>query len=288
MNNLTITLIRSDGQTLILGGETWGVTFLSGIDAPNMSVYSENLATEDGNFVTGKRIGDRTIKVKSQLKNRHNNNLFRNKTVSFFNPKKTYKFIVKFQGTERWINCELDKVIIPSAQNYKALEFAIDLYCANPFFKSMDNFGKNLASEQSGFAFPYIDFDGDEEWQAIKPYASVYNFASETIIVNNGDVDTFCIAVIEFTSTVTNPKITKDSGFVRVVGTFEVTDVLVIDFEKGSVEKNGINVSNMVDRMSTFYGMALNIGDNTIGYDADDGQNAMDVTVYYNNQYLGV
>ena len=64
-------------------------------------------------------------------------------------------------------------------------------------------------------------------------------------------------------------------------------DAIDMDFvsQPPRITKNGANYVGHCDRTSSFTEMILKRGDNTIQYDADNGSNHMNVTVYYNKQY---
>ena len=93
---------------------------------------------------------------------------------------------------------------------------------------------------------------------------------------------------INFSGHAVNPKIYKDNYYVRILGNFYEGDVVVIDFENCTIRKNDVNWIQHIDRSSTFTEMGLNIGDSTIGFEADDGDGNMAVFVYYNKLYLGL
>ena len=60
---------------------------------------------------------------------------------------------------------------------------------------------------------------------------------------NDGDVDTYCKAVISANGEVTNPKITINDNYVRIIDTMQENDIIIIDFTQNppTVKKNGIN-----------------------------------------------
>lgn len=93
---------------------------------------------------------------------------------------------------------------------------------------------------------------------------------------------------INFTGHAVNPKIYKDNYYVRILGTFSEGDIVLIDFENCTIRKNGTNWIQYIDRSSTFTQMGLELGDNKIGFSADDGDGNMAVYVYYNKLYLGL
>ncbi len=99
-----------------------------------------------------------------------------------------------------------------------------------------------------------------------------------------------CRAVIEAFGEVTNPKLFNKDKYIRVLDTLHNGDVLEIDLvsEPISIKKNGVNCIGKVDRTSSFNDMTIQLGDNIIGYTADNGDTNLACTVYYNERYLGL
>lgn len=120
--------------------------------------------------------------------------------------------------------------------------------------------------------------------------AGAYSFSNVVDIVNDGDVETYLRVVINANGSVTNPAIHKDGKYVKILGTLKQDDVVEIDFNQRppSVTKNGENIINLSDRTSSFTGMQLDVGINQISYGADDGENNMSVSVYFEKRYLGI
>ena len=46
-----------------------------------------------------------------------------------------------------------------------------------------------------------------------------------------------------------------------------------------------MNIMGATDRTSDLSEMQLNVGDNVIGYSADDGDSSMEVSIFYNKLY---
>ena len=250
MASVYIKFIRSDNKTFILGTGSWRILSngLQGVDFPSFSVYSEKNAIGDGALLSGKRVDDRDIQIEAKSIDPTNNRAIRDATISFFNPKYSFKLYITYMGVTRWIEGELSGFKCPSENIHRPMKLTVKFYCKDGFLKSVDDFGKDIASISPGFGFPYI--------QTVSPvipvYASIYNYNQE------------------------------------IIDTFEDGDDLVIDFENCTIYKNGVNWIQYIDRSSTFTDMGLGIGDSTMGFEADDGDAYMAVFVYYNKLYLGM
>ena len=286
-NMVLIKLIRSDQKTFVLGTGAWRILSkgLQGIDFPNFSVYSDKNGVGDGALLSGKRIDDRDIQIKCRSVDPKSNQVIRETTLSFFSPKYSYKIYITYQGITKWIEGELEALSCPSENIYRPMELTVKFYCKDPLLKSVVDFGKDISSIKGGFGFPYIECVTEK---VIPCYASIYSYNHEVVINNDGDAMTYPRVTINFTGHAVNPKIYKDNYYVRILGTFSEGDIVLIDFENCTIRKNGTNWIQYIDRSSTFTQMGLELGDNKIGFSADDGDGNMAVYVYYNKLYLGL
>ena len=158
-NMVLIKLIRSDQKTFVLGTGAWRILSkgLQGIDFPNFSVYSDKNGVGDGALLSGKRIDDRDIQIKCRSVDPKSNQVIRETTLSFFSPKYSYKIYITYQGITKWIEGELEALSCPSENIYRPMELTVKFYCKDPLLKSVDDFGKDIASIKGGFGFPYIE-----------------------------------------------------------------------------------------------------------------------------------
>ena len=286
-NLVLVKVIRSDSKSFLLGTLPWRILSdgLTGIDAPNFSVYSDKNGVGDGALLSGKRIDDRDVQIKCRNLDTANNASIRSAALSFFSPKYSYKLYITYQGITRWAEAELEAISCPSQNIHRPMTLTVKFYCKDGFLKSVDDFGKDIASISAGFGFPYIECTSPK---AIPCYAGIFNFNQEVVITNDGDAMTYPRVTINFKGAVRNPKIYKNDFYVRIIDSFNQGDVVNIDFENCTITKNGVNWIQYIDRSSTFTEMGLDLGDSTIGFEADDGDSNMAVYVYYNKLYLGL
>lgn len=288
-----IKFVRDDKATYEIGGayrddNDWIITELSGIDYPDIETFSETEAVSDGSIITGTHITGRSIRVKANVKNKSLNDVCRRLALRFFNQKRTFALYITYMGLERWIEGIIDGQSIPSGNVYQSQTLDITFFCAKPFFKSVDNYGKNIAAITPMFAFPYITTYKDDD-KFIPVISAYYNLARNVNVSNDGDVETFMQVIIKIIGTVTNPMITKDeTKFVKVLGTYHEGDVINIDMVNLDVTINGEKSLHKLDKASSFTDCAIVPGDNTIGFDADDGHDYMEVNVFYNKLYMGI
>ena len=113
-------------------------------------------------------------------------------------------------------------------------------------------------------------------------------------IYNTGDVA--CGMKIQFKAlaTVVNPSLfnVNTREYFKINKTMEAGEIITVTthFQNKRVElnKNGVvsNAFNWIDLNSTF--LQLEPGDNFFRYDADEGIDNLEVSIYYTPQYLGV
>ena len=113
-------------------------------------------------------------------------------------------------------------------------------------------------------------------------------------VLNKGDVATGMRIQFKALATVENPSLfnvnTRD--YFKINKIMEAGEVITVNthFQNKKVElnKNGVisNAFNWIDFQSTF--LQLDPGDNLFRYDADEGLGNLEVSIYFNPQYLGV
>lgn len=282
-----IRIVRSDSKEFNIDGTDWRIPSdgLDGFGTYENDITTVDNAVGDGGIIASDRIApkDRTIVAKSR--NPVLNDILRRVALSFFNSKFEYKLYITYMGVTRWCEGKIYKFSLPNGNVNRTMTMTITFLCPNPFLKSYDNFGKNIASVVGMCAFPYLCSVTDGTPKGIT--GGRFNFAQVIVLENDGDVETFCKAVFSASGDVVNPKLTVNGNYVRVLDTMQLGDVIIIDFTKNppTVQKNGVNYIGHCDRTSAFDDMALVVGDSEIAFDADTGSNLLDVSIYYNKLY---
>lgn len=285
--NMYIKIVRDDKKVFCLGGSyrddaSWGITEISGLDTIENVIGKENPANGDGEKITSERITSRAIDFIASVKNRRNNEVERRNALEFFNPKHGFLLYITNGGVTRWIEATLERFQCQNKPKDRHATMSVALMCEDPYFYSVDNYGKNIAAITGCFGFPYMSGIG----KGFK--TGIFNFAKKINIENTGDVDTYTKIIIEADGTVENPKIIQNDAFIRILDVLESGDVIEIDMVQNTIKKNGANCIGKVDRHSAFSGMVLRIGDNDVSFDADNGNTNMKVVLYYNLKYVGV
>lgn len=277
-------IVRSDGAELTADETDWGLTGIDGAGAPEYTLFTEKNAAGDGDTVTGKRVAARDLELQAAVMDPALNDLLRSKVKRFFNPKYTYRVYLTYMGTTAWLACELASFKAPSTQISQPQTWVAYFLAENPYWQSLDDFGRDIAASTPRWGFPYMDHP------AYGVIADTADFARDVVFEYDGDVPAWPTITMTADGTVVNPKIVKDGSFVRLIDELAAGDVVVIttDPQRVRMTKNGENVLNHADRASSFTGLQLQPGSNAVRYEADHGDNNLHVVIRYNKQYLGV
>lgn len=281
---VTARFVRDDGTEFLADGADWLLTAIDGASAAEYELFSQDNAGGDGSTLTGKRVKARDLQLDASTLSITHNPTMRARAVSFFSPKHTYRVYLTYMGTTRWISAELAAFSAPSTKVNIPQTWSALFLAADPYWKSTDDFGQDIASETPRWGFPYMDHPRRGA------LVSVYNFTREVVFAYDGDVPAYPVITLSADDEVENPKIVKDGAFVRLLDTLKKGDTVVIATAPRNIgiTKNGKNVLNKVDRASDFTGLRMQPGTNIVRYEADRGDNQLHVVLQYNKQYLGV
>ena len=278
-----IRLVRDDNVEFILGtGGDFRIPSdgLDGFGSLDNDITMNSNAFGDGSQKGGERLGHKDRTVKAIVRDIRKNVVLRQQALNFFKFKHNFKLYVTYMGITRWCEGSLHKLQVSEGNIYEPVTIQFTILSEGPYLKSVDNFGKDIAEIIPMIGFPYINTSKGMP-------TGIYNFEKEVNIYNDGDVDTFCKAIFRANGDVTNPKLLVNGKYVRILNTMVKGDVIELDFTtpRTKVTKNGINILGSTDRTSNLSEMQLNVGNNVIGYSADDGDSAMEVSIYYNKLY---
>ena len=282
MSNVIIRLVRDDGKEFLIDGGDWKIPSdgLSGFGSLDNDITMNSNAFGDGAQKGGERLAEKDRTVLAQVSNKKLNSVLRGNALDFFKFKHEYKMYITYMGNTRWCEGSLYKMQLSEGNIHKPVTLQFTILCEIPYYKSVDNFGKDIAEIIPMIGFPYICTSRGR-------VTGIYNFEKEVEVYNDGDVDTFCKAIFRANEDVTNPKLLVNGKYDRILSTMVKGDVIELGFTspRTKVTKNGINILGSTDRTSNLAEMQLNVGNNVIGYSADDGDSAMEVSIYYNKLY---
>jgi len=293
MEKLVFT--NSKGQSVELGNNPpFILTKIEGTGAVDVNIQSQKSAYQDGSTYLDNTLEPRPISIEVMLladtigemiKSRH-------RLLKAFNPKLgPGKLVYQLGNIKREIEAisELAPVFSDAGDFKDTMQPGlIQLYCPNPFWRDLIETKEDISTEVGNFSFPWgIPPEGTE--------LSIRTISFITNIYNPGDVETPVKIFLRARGTVENPIIENlNTGeYIKVKRTLSDGDVLEINTEFGNkrveiIRSNGDreNVFHYIDYKSTFF--SVEAGDTTIKYDAEIGENNLDVSIYYTPKYLGV
>ena len=283
MAKVLVKLVRSDGREFTINDNHWKIPSngLEGFGSFDNDISIVDNAIGDGGIITSYRVSQKDRTIRAISRNINLTEILRDEATAFFNPKMTYKVYLTYIGRTRWAEGRIEKFSLSTGNIYQPMELSVTFLFADPYLRSYEDFGKDIASIAPLAGFPYLCT------VAQGSPTGVFNFASTVNLSNDGDVEAYCKVVITASGPVTNPKIIINGHYVRVLDEMVADDVIIMDFAANppTVRKNGTNYIGRCDRTSEFDQMGLSIGDSALQYDADYGTNLLSVSVYYNKLY---
>lgn len=288
-------IVRSDGQEMTIGDGDWRIPNDGLENWANLpcSVSSTEIPSYDGSLVTSKRVSsvDRTI---SAVAKGNDPQKLRERAIQFFNPKYSYEVHLTYMGRTRWCSGEQIGFKASEGNIYKPPTITWTILCPNPYLQSEEDFGKDIAEVVGMLGFPWVSFlpvsEGSVPGTNVGAVMSRRMFSQTVDITNDGDVPSGMRVRIKAKDRVVNPIVRIGEGYIRVITVMNEDDVIELDASgrPPTVKMNGENIMHKLDRNSSILDMVIGVGNTTIEYDADDGEQFMSVAVFYNRQYLGV
>ncbi len=289
-----VTFTNSKGQSIELGNDgPFILTKIEGTGAVNADIQSQKSPYQDGETYLSNTLESRSIPIEIMILGENETDIAnkRHKLLRVFNPKLGQGRLIYELGDK---NREIKAIselapIFPDGGDFKDTmqKGLIQLYCPNPFFKDLVETKEEVAIWRGSFEFPLELVSEGIELGYREPSLIVNVF-------NGGDVE--CGMKIQFKAlaTVVNPSLfnVNTREYFKVNKTMQAGEIITVTthFQNKRVElnKNGVvsNAFNWIDFTSTF--LQLDVGDNLLRYNADDGIDNLEVAIYYTPQYLGV
>ncbi len=222
---------------------------------------------------------DRTVSAVYML--RDLNATARRDFTKFFTPRLTYKVYLTYMGVTRWAEGTLYKLqMSENLDDERLLTATMTFAFANPLWKSVDDFGKDIAAVTEKWGFPWLCTSAGVP-------VGVYNFDRAVNLFNDGDVVAYPKVIIQAKGYVENPMFFVNTARVKINDIMAENDEIEMDLGAlpPTIRKNGINYFGHADKSSEFTKMYLNLGDNVVSFDADNGSDNLAVTVFYNKMY---
>lgn len=266
---------------------------VSGLSDIRNAIYSINSMGQDGDTYLGNRIQSREIEIVGSIATRNKDETvtLRRRLNHVLNPKIGATLTYVYGDFKRVIDCRVDNAPVYSR---KAIfqDYTVQLVCHNPFWREEAESKTDIASWIGGFEFPEplgLEIPMEEGWEI--------GYREPSLIVNvynGGDVKSGVRIDFRALGTVVNPSLLNidTQEFIKVNYTLEAGDVLSVSTYYGQKEvflKTGgqtIDAFRYLDPDSSY--IQLEVGDNLFRYDAESNVAGLEVSIYHNNQYLGV
>lgn len=272
-----IIIARDSVYRLLEGG-------VAGIESANLEAVMSEYAAMDGGYIDAVRVPPRHISVLFAVDERKQTEELRKKLIAFFSPRKQGTLIVERANRSRKIRFylgEQPEFVQDNIINDR-LHVRVNMICPDPYFEDVTPTTVNFMKQLPLLTFPFNSLAG------VGITAGVLEITDTATLVNNGDMPVGIICDITANGgTVTNPKITMNGQYVRVIKTMAIGDTIQIDTNKGkkNIYFNGES-QFIFDRQSIFF--QLPVGENTIVISADAGIKDAKASFTYSFKYLGV
>lgn len=279
------------GQSIALGNtRPFILTKISGTGVENTTVISSKSPGQDGKSHHGTLLEERVLPIEGAIVGENIEDMYRKRQqlTSIFNPKAKGKLTYINNAGKHEINCSVESITFGEQVNYLQ-HFLIQMYCPNPYWMDIYEAKEEIALWVGDFEFP-LEIPEDEGIEM--------GHRESNLIVNiNNTGDVECGMRIEFIAlaTVKNPSLfdVNTRKFIKINRTLQSGDKLLINTDFGNkrielIKSDGSiqNVFNWIDPDSEI--LQLNVGDNLFRYDAEQGIDNLEVSIYYRPLYLGV
>ncbi|WP_286315883.1 phage tail family protein [Romboutsia ilealis] len=262
---------------------------IEGISSLTNEINTTTGVNQSGETYVSNRVEPRDIDILLRLKTTEDEfRTLKSKLIKVFNPA-LEELILKSINGDKKISVRVK--VSPDFKNtsYKTnKEVDISLVALDPYWKDINETKTEIAVWKGSFSFPlFINVEN----------GTMMGYREPSLIVNTnniGDVKTGMRIEFKALGTVVNPKLVnvETQDFIKINKTLEKDEIIEVttDFSNKRVifSKNGIteNAFNYWDLYSTF--LQLEIGDNLFRYDAEDGLDNLEVSIYHTSRYLGV
>lgn len=282
---------ESKNKSLKVGkNESYRLLRIEGIDSGEYELDISDNALYDGVNITSRKIKYRPIVAECEY-NGKNLEFERRKLAEFFNIHNDGKLTINYMGTQRTINYVTESFDVKLENVYKSLKFLVQLYCPDPFLKDIEEHKKEIALWRGDFHFPLSILQSTGITMGHREPSLIVN------VNNKGHIKTGMRIEFKARGTLKNPSLfnVNTREFIKINKGMVAGEKIIINTNQGNKKivsvLNGVttNILNYIDVVgggNTF--LQLDVGDNLLRYDADEGLDNLEVNIYYNNNYLGV
>lgn len=272
----------SGGKTLSLQRPEYGVTAYSGLEATDYELEKGVNVNYIGERKKRKKVLSRPISIEFDYLGPDNQKADkRQELIRFFSPFRPGELTVNYLGVERKIEYELSGLNCSSQNVNDLLSFLVELDCMDPTYKDLLQTGETISTWIRGW-----------KWKFKLPFKMKERGEPQKSILNEGHVET--PVEIIFHGPAVNPKVINltTGQMIRIKQSLTSDDTLYINTAFGEktveIERNGVreNAFDYIDLASEFF--SLQVGENVIRYESENGLDPQSVEIRYSNRYIGV
>lgn len=274
-------------KSLELDETNYKIISIEGIDYPELDISTTSNAHYDGSYINSKRADKRTVTIQAEYQ-LSDIETERDELISFFNFKNVGTLIVDYSKRKKSIQYNISDFQSKVNNINDKLTFEVELLCTEPYLRDVTEIKRDIAIWRGSFHFPLRCTTNNKIVMGVKEPSLIAN------INNTGDVETGMIIEFRALGTVKNPSLfnINTREFIKINTTMTAGEIIRVNTNVGHKSIIKINndaetkIMNLLDIDSTF--LQLAVGDNLFRYNADDGFNFMEVSIYFNPSYLGV
>lgn len=272
------------GDTLELtNNPEYKVFKIEGLNPPQATINSSANSTTDGSKVNSARLESRNIVIYMTIEGDIEGN--RINLYKYFPSKRNVKIYFSHGSRDVYI---VGMVELIECDLFSSKQVAqISIICPNPYFKSVDELVSIFSDVSPLFSFPFGIANTGVEISAITTNV-------RKAILNTGDVETGVIIKLFAIGTVVKPVIydvLKRTHF-KLNFTMQAGDTVVINTNVGekSIQliRDGVTYNAMGYMLPDSSWFTLEAGDNVFTYDAESGNNNLQITFTTAVLYSGV
>ncbi|MGF7046404.1 hypothetical protein J2T13_000880 [Paenibacillus sp. DS2015] len=283
----TVSFTNSRGESVLFGASgDYRLTHIDGLGGPPADIKSTKSPYQDGSSYVDIQLADRPLSITGWISASNRQEMYekRRQLSRVLNSKLgPGKFVYTNDYRSFAIKAICDESPIFNDRIVDYQLFTISFICNDPYFSDETQTVKGLKFEAGGMTFPLrlpTQF-------AFSAYRGTF--------MNTGDVET--ALEIRYQGPATNPTVISETTgeFIKINYELSADDVFYINTAMGNkrlevenTDGSRTNVLHYIDMGSTFF--QLQPGQNMLRYgsDHDSDQQSANVTVYWNNRFIGV
>lgn len=282
MTEEIVFIFRSNGKTLSIDEPEYDILNYEGLEATDYELEEQTNINGIGATKKRMKLLPRPISLEFDYVGREENkSRIRQELISFFSPFRGGELTANYLGVERKIKYEVTGFFVNSKLLTEPLSCLLELSCMDPMFNDILQSSEQISTWVGGW-----------KWKFKLPFRMKQRGEPRKNIINEGHVETS--VEIEFHGPAVNPQIFNltTGEFIRIERELTSDDILYINtaFGEKKVEiiRDGSreDAFDYLDLDSQFF--SLQVGDNVIEYQSENGLAPQSVQIYYYNRYIGV